>query len=241
MRPSAWRAAWAVYKNELRLLAVSWLGAVFLSAFWGLGGLFFLVGIGTTGEASLRPAVGNLAITLLFLVPMVTMRQLADEARSGTLELALTAPVSSPALLVGKWAAVVSLVGVGIAGSAPWLAVLWRFGEPDLGLAVAHLLGLWLVGGLCAAAGLFASSLTTESMVAGVLAVVLLLPTWLASAGRAVAPAVAQPWLDRVAVLERLRTLAIGGIDSGDLVWFACATLGWLFLAWRVLESRRWS
>ncbi len=240
MRPTWPVAAWAVCRNELRIFFASWLGWGFLAGFLFLTGLFFTVGVLTTGEASLRPALPNIAVTLLFVLPWITMRQLADEERAGTLELLLTAPVPLGALIVGKWLATLALCGALLAGTWPIVGVLVVYGQPDLGVLAASYLGLALCCGAFAAAGLFASSCTADPVVAGIGGVVLVLPAWLAGAAREVAPLAARPWLDRVSVTHHLRAFASGVVDSSDVVWFAAVAVGFLFLTWRSVESRRW-
>src|SRR5688572_27756607 len=98
-------ATWAVARHELRLFFLTPMAWVFLAACLFLGGVFFTMGISLTGEASLRAVMSNLAVVLLFCLPMVTMRQFAEETRSGTIELLLTAPVPLGALIAGKWLA----------------------------------------------------------------------------------------------------------------------------------------
>jgi ABC-2 type transport system permease protein len=100
--------------------------------------------------------------------------------------------------------------------------------------------GLWICGATFAAAGLFASSVTRDQMVGGVLAVLLLLPLWLASAARDLAPEAWLPVLDRLSFTEHLRSFAQGVVDTADLSWFGGVTFVFLFLTWRSLESRRW-
>ena len=95
------RVAWAIYRKELRTWFVSPLAYVFLGVFLFLAGLFFYLGVTLTGEASLRVMMGNLSITLLFLLPMLTMKHFAEERRQGTFELMMTAPVPLWALLLG--------------------------------------------------------------------------------------------------------------------------------------------
>ncbi len=233
-------AAWAVLKKELRVLFLSPLATVFLTAWLLLGGLFFYLGVALTGEASLRGTMANLGVTLLFCVPLVTMRSFAEEQRSGTLELLLTAPVPLGALIVGKWAAVAVLNSVLLGFACIWGLLLVIYGDPDLGVLFTSYVGLWLCAGTFAAAGLFASSLTKDQMVAGVVAVLMLLPSWLASAARDLAPEAWLPVLDRLSFTEHLRSFAQGVVDSADLAWFAGVTFVFLFLTWRSLESRRW-
>jgi ABC-2 type transport system permease protein len=230
----------AVARNDLRLWFLSAGGWVFLASFLLLAGLFFTIAIATTGEASLRTALPNLGVTLVFTLPLISMRQLADEARSGTLELLLTAPVPLGALIAGKWLAAVALCGLLLVLTFPFPVILATYGDPDPGVLVASYLGLFLCCGAFAAVGLFASSLTRDPTIAGVLGVLFLLPSWLATAARDLAPPDLVPLLERVSFVEHLRSFAQGVLDTGDLAWFVLVTAGFLFLTWRSLESRRW-
>lgn len=239
-RPGAIAATCAISRKELRVLFLSPLAWVFLASFLFLSGVFFYLGIVMSGEASLRSMLANLAVTLLFCLPMVTMRTLALERRSGTLELLLTAPVPLESLIVGKWLAVMALCLVLLALTAPFPVVLAQFGDPDPGVLLTSYLGLLACCGAFSAAGLFASSLTQDQMVAGVGAVLLLLPSWLASVARDLVPVAARQPLDHLSFVEHLRSFARGVIDTGDVAWFGGVTFLFLFLTWRSLESRRW-
>ncbi len=234
-------SAWAILKKELRVLFLSPLAWVFLSAFLLLGGFFFTWGVASTGEASLRGVLANLGVVLIFCLPLVTMRQLAEELRAGTLELLLTSPVPLGALILGKWAASCVLCLVLLALTAPYPLVLVLYGDPDRGVLVTSYLGLMLCCGAFSAAGLFASSLSRDQMVAGVGGVLLLLPFWLAGGAVGVVPVWLEPVLMQLSFVEHLRSFAQGVLDTGDITWFVCFTSLFLFLTWRVLESRRWA
>ena len=240
LAPGVGAATAAVVRHELRLWFLSGAAWIFLSANLLLAGLFFTMSIGATGEASLRGALPNLGVTLVFTLPLVTMRQLAQEESAGTLELLLTAPVPLGALIVGKWAAACALCGLLLGLTFPFPLVLFAWGDPDPGVLATSYLGLFLCCGAFAAVGLFASSLTADPMAAGVIGIGLLMPTWLASAARDLAPEGLAPVLERVSFVEHLRSFASGVIDTGDLAWFAIVTAAFLFGTWRSLESRRW-
>jgi ABC-2 type transport system permease protein len=239
-RPGTLAVTGAVVRNELRLWFLAPAAWVFLSASLFLAGMFFTMAIGATGEASLRGALPNLGVTLVFTLPLVTMRQLAQEARSGTLELLLTAPVPPIALVLGKWLAAVALCGVLLALTFPFPVVLFAWGDPDPGVLATSYLGLFACCCAFSAVGLLASSLTSDPMVAGVLGVLLLLPSWLASAAGQLAPPGMAPLLERISFVEHLRSFAVGVLDTGDLAWFGGVVGVALFGTWRSLESRRW-
>ena len=97
------RSIWTLWKKEMRIYFLSPAAYVFLAVFLFLSGLFFYLGVTLTGEASMRVLLGNLAITQIFVLPMLTMRHFAEERRQGTLELLMTAPLPLSALVVGKW------------------------------------------------------------------------------------------------------------------------------------------
>lgn len=230
----------SILRKELQVFFLSPLAWVFLAAFLFLGGLFFYASLEFTGEASLRGLMANLAVVLLFVLPMVTMRLVAEETRVGTLELLLTSPVPLGAVILGKWLATVMLCVLYLALTAIYPALLFLYGQPDLGPLLTTYLGLLACCGAFAAAGLFTSSLARDQMVAGVLGILLLLPFWLADIARSAVPEWLEPVLERLSLIEHLRGFARGVVDTGDIAWFVGFTGIFLFLTWRSLESRRW-
>jgi ABC-2 type transport system permease protein len=194
-----------------------------------------------TGEASLRVMLGNLSVTLLFLLPLLTMKHFAEERRSGTFELMMTAPVPLWALLTGKWAASLMLCVLLLAGTGIFPLVLAYYGDPDWGIIATSYLGLFLCCAAFVSAGLFSSSLTDEPVAAGLGGVILLLPFWLAGTA---ADMVSVDWLRttmrHIAFLTHVEPFTRGVIDSADVLWFVLFTFAFLFLTWRSIESRRW-
>ncbi len=233
-------AIWAVYRKELRIYFVSPLAYAFLGAFLFLAGLFFYMGIALTGEASLRVMLGNLAISLLFVLPMLTMRQLAEEQRQGTFELLMTSPVRLPALILGKWLAVLTLCSIMLGGTLLFPAVLAYYGQPDWGMVATSYLGMFLCCAAFSAAGLFASSLTDDQVAAGLGGILLLLPFWLIGNADALLGEDYAELIELVALLPHLRSFTRGVLDSADVLWFVGFCFVFLFLTYRTLESRRW-
>jgi ABC-2 type transport system permease protein len=238
--PTVAGAAWAILRNELRLWFLAPAAWVFLASTLFLLGLLFTIAITTTGEASLRSVLPNLGATLVFTLPLVTMRQLAEEARSGTLELVLTAPVPLGSLIVGKWLAALVLCAALLLATLPYPAVLYAYGDPDPGVLLTCYLGLFLCCAAFSAIGLFASSLARDPTVAGVLGVLLLVPSWLASAAQQLAPPSLVPVLQRISFIDHLRSFAQGVLDTGDIAWFLIVTAAALFLTYQSVASRVW-
>ncbi len=235
------RVFFAVLRKELRVTFVSPLAWVFLVAFLFLAGLFFYLGVATTGSASLRTMMANLSLALLFLLPMLTMRHFAEESRTGTLELMMTAPVPIWSLVLGKWASSVVLCAILLMGTGLFPAILAYYGEPDWGVVGSSYLGLMLCCMTFCAAGLFSSSLTDEPVAGGLLGVIFLLPVWIAGpAAEMVDESLWRTILRELSLQSHVGAMARGVIDTADLAWFLLLTGGFLFLAWRSVESRRW-
>ncbi len=235
------RAAWAILRKELRIYFVSPLAYVFLAVFLFLAGVFFYLGITLTGEASLRVMLGNLSITLLFVLPMLTMRHFAEEQRSGTFELLMTSPVHPWAMILGKWAASLVLCCVMLAGTLVFTGVLAYYGEPDWGTVLTSYIALLLCSAAFCAAGMFASSLTRDQVAAGLAGIIILLPFWLIgqAANLTDHPGLAEV-LDKASFLTHVRSFTRGVIDTADIAYFVAFVFVFLFLTYRTLESRRW-
>ena len=90
-------------------------------------------------EFMIRPLFGNTAVILLFLLPMLTMRSYAEEKRSGTMELLLTSPLSDFQIIMGKFLGALALYGLMLALTLIHIAVLFWYGEPELGLSLIHI------------------------------------------------------------------------------------------------------
>ena len=233
--------AWAIFKKELRIYFVSPLAYVFLGAFLLLAGLFFYMGISSTGEASLRVMMSNLTMALLFLLPFLTMRHFAEERRQRTFELMMTAPVPLWAMLLGKWAASFALCLLLLAGTLLFPLLLAYYGEPDWGIIATSYLGLLLCCGAFVAAGLFASSLTEEPVAAGISGVLILLPFWIAgTSAEMIENEVVREGLRHLSLTSHLEPFSRGLVDSADVIWFVLFTGTFLFLTWQSVESRRW-
>lgn len=235
------RHAWAIFRKELRIYFVSPLAYVFLGVFLFLAGMFFYLGVTMTGEASLRVMLGNLSVTLLFLLPLLTMRHFAEERRSGTYELMMTAPVPLWSLLAGKWAASFALCTLLLAGTFIFPMLLAYYGEPDWGVIATSYLGLMLLCGAFVSAGLFTSSLTDEPVAAGLGGVLVLLPFWLSgTAADLVGSDALREVLRQLSFLTHIEPFTRGVVDSAEVAWFGLFTFAFLFLTWRSVESRRW-
>src|SRR5208283_5897979 len=191
-------------------------------------------------ERVIEPMLHNLAIVLVILVPAITMRSFAEEKRTGTYELLLTAPIRTGEIVAGKFiaASAFTLVMVALAWIFP--LILMIFGNPEVGVMFAGYLGLALVAITFVAIGLFTSSLTQNQIVAAIssfgILIMLLVISWAADSGGGTVWAV----LKYLSLPEHFSTMVRGVINTADIVFFLSAIMVALFLTQRAVESARW-
>jgi ABC-2 type transport system permease protein len=200
-------------------------------------GLLVVDQLASRNQAVLQPLFPLAGFLLLLVVPVLTMRAFAEEARSGTLDQLLAVPVRTGPLVVAKWLAawLSALVVLAPAGAFVALTALW--GDPDDGPAIAGFVGLTLLAGVAAAVGVLASACTESQPIAAVAALFAGMVAWFAHVGD---PAAGDAGLlAAISLSERLRLFAGGAIDSGDVAFLLTATAGALVLAATVLDLRR--
>ena len=232
--------AFTIARRELGAYFVSPIAYLVTAAFLTISGYLFSLSLFFSRQASLSGLFFNINFVLLFIAPLLTMRLLADEQKTGTIEVLLTAPVRDWEVVLGKFLAALALFGVMLLFTLYYPVILWRLGStPDIGPVVTGYLGLLLFAGATFALGTLASSLTENQIVAAVLAFGFLLLLWLIDAAGNVAPGAATV-LTALSLNGHFNDFARGAINLEDVVYYLSLTVGALFIATRILETRRY-
>ena len=260
----------AIAGRELASFFVSPVAYVVLTLWSVLAGTFFLSSLVTfdqqlaqaaqlgaadfanrmnLNDGLITPFIGSMWIVLIFLVPAVTMGLFSSEKANGTDELLLTSPLSIWEIVLGKYLAGAAFVLIMTAIVAFFPALLFVYGDPEVGKTASGLLGLLLVSLSYVAVGAFASSLTRNQLIAFVLTAVLLLVMGLmlpfiveiglggSAAGQGSGLAQSVAWISTGGHFERLLT---GLVDTADLAYFVVVIAACLVLAKSAIESVRW-
>lgn len=178
---------------------------------------------------------------LTVIVPAICMRTISEEYRAGTMEKLMTAPLSDSQMVLGKYLASLVFFVVMLAPTLVYLFLMQAYGSPDWGQSLASYLGLLLVGVAFTAFGVFASSLTSNQVVAWILGWVPLL--LFAVLARFAANQVEGIWravFQQINVVGRYETFSKGLITTDGVVFFLAVAMLFIFLAVKVVESRRW-
>jgi len=162
-------AIWVIAKRELGSFFDSLIAYILLILFLGFSGFFtWLYGsdIFFIGQASLQSFFGIAFWTLFFFIPALTMRLLAEENKTGTIELLLTKAVTDRQVVVGKFLSTLMLVSIGLLFTLPYVITLANIGNIDSGEIFSGYLGLLLMSAAYISIGLYASSITSNQIVA---------------------------------------------------------------------------
>ncbi|MBI5006128.1 MAG: ABC transporter permease subunit [Nitrosomonadales bacterium] len=179
------------------------------------------------------PLCSALALMLMMLIPLFTMRLIAEERRNQTWVLLLTAPVPAAHIVLGKFLGLLALLAIIIAGCAAMLATLLLGTQADIGLMLANLGGVLLLAAGYAALGLYLSALSRQPIIAAISALGLSFGLWLLemSAG--------DGFLRAVSPNAHFQNLNMGLVNSADLIYFALFITTLLWLTVRQLNDER--
>ena len=219
--------------------------------------LGYLARIGQGLPVTMDPIFGLIALLMVFFTPLYTMRLLAEERRSGTLEVLLTSPVRDWELVVGKWLGSFVFYLATIAFTLVYVVLLSIFTQThypatvlglhlelptvDYGRIAAGYVGVALVGAAWVSLGLLASSLTSNQIIAAVVGVGLLLAfQYLFGTLATFLVSPYSDFFDYLNAANHAGSFSAGRLVPKDAIYFVTLTAGALFLTTRIVESRRW-
>ncbi len=234
------RNTWLIARRELVSYFTSPIAYAVTAVFLVIVGYFFGVILYYSREATMRYLFYNVTTILLLIGPALTMRLVAEERKSGTIELLLTSPVRDGEVIAGKYIAALALWALMLALTLVYPALLKAFGNPDPGPIATGYLGLLLAGGAILALGVVASTVTSNQIIAALLAFGFSLILWLTDALQDLVSGALGSFFSYLSLSTHFADFPKGVIDTKDVVFFLTLVVGALFLATRLLEARRW-
>jgi ABC-2 type transport system permease protein len=229
-----------IYRRELRSYFNSPVAYVVILVFLIIIGWFFTSNLFVMNVASLRVVFELVPIVFLFFVPAVTMRLIAEERKSGTIELLTTKPVGDGEIILGKFLAAWTLLAAALLPTLIYAITVTMLGNLDMGPVLAGYLGLLLMGGVYIAIGIFASSLTDNQIVAFILSFLIVFVLFMLDKVLLYVPEGLASTLEFLSIDFHFSNIARGVIDSRDVIYFG-SLLGFsLLLATVSLERRKW-
>ena len=191
-------------------------------------------------EMVIEPSFQNMAVVLLLIIPIVTMRSFAEEKKSKTFRLLLSSPVDLKEIIWGKFLACMIVITLMVLISSYSIGFLFMIGEPDIGPVLTGYLGILLTAACYVSVGIFASSLTENQIVAAVITFGFSLFMWVIGWGSQAANSTTGQVLEYLSVIEHMDRFLKGMIETSDLTYYLSFIIFGLFLCYRTLDSNRW-
>ena len=220
---------WAIYKRELRSYFITPIGYIFAGMFIAVSGaLFAYTTLLKQDSSGLYTYFVLLLLVFCILLPLLTMKLFAEERKSRTEQMLLTAPVTLTGIVCAKFFAALTIFAVSLAVNSLNFILLYRYGSPNLAVILTNILGLFLVG---------ENQLIAAVSSIAIIAVLLLLSL--------LAQKIPFEWLRVVvrwfSVVDRYTPFTVGYFDIPALIYFISFACVFIFLTVRVYEKRRWS
>jgi ABC-2 type transport system permease protein len=225
-------------RKELHAMFSSPIAYTVAAVFLLVLGYTFSLTLFATKVANLTYIFHQMYVLSILLVPVLTMRAFAEERRSDTLELLLTAPVAEAWIVLSKFFGTYALVIGMYALSSVFALILGAYGEPDWGPIVGGYLALALLAAPLVAVGLFMSSLTENQVVAAAGTLGVLLMLWFADSVAYLLPQPLEAVVVNLSLIGHFRPLAAGSVFLSDAGYFLTLAMLALFLATRRLAER---
>jgi ABC-2 type transport system permease protein len=238
-----------LFRRELGSFLHYPLAYVILTAFLLLLGLFFYTFVKSMPdfylEMGLERVFGAILTFLIFCAPILTMRLVAEEKKSGTIEVLMTAPVTDAQVILSKFLSVMAYFGILMVPSVVYVVMLSRYSlaTPDYGIIIGGYVGLTFMASAYFSLGLFVSSLTRNQIVAAIIAFVCFVALWIVPGyvGERVTTGWARALCEHVNFVKYHEVFQRGVVDSRAVLYDLSLTALFLFLSVRTLESRRWA
>ncbi|MDP8248277.1 MAG: ABC transporter permease [Candidatus Tritonobacter lacicola] len=180
-------------------------------------------------------------LTLSLIASVVTMRLLAEEKKSGTIEVLMTAPVRDTEVIAAKYLSALAFYAILWLPTLAYVAILKTQSSPDLGPVASGYLGSLLLGAMFLSIGAFASTLTKNQIVSAVFTFIVLTMIWTVGFLDGIFEDPAwKALISYVNVFRHFDNFGKGIVDTRALVYYLSTALFFLFLAVKVIDSRKW-
>lgn len=230
----------AIAGREMRSYFGSPLAFVVAAMFILVVGYLFSLILFHTKQANFQPLFSNMAVMLLLVVPALSMRLIADERKTGTIELLMTSPIHDRDLVLGKYLAALVYLGFLVLLTAAFPLLIALSTKLEWWVILSGYLGVFLLGASFMAIGVLASSLTANMIIAAMVTFAVSLVVWLLPSAGQVFGGVTADVMTYLSVINHQENMGRGVLDSSDLIFYLSFIVACLFMAVRSVETYHW-
>lgn len=172
----------AIYKKELKSYFTTVIGCMFMAILLAVVGLYYYAINLAGGYPYFGYTLSSITMILIILIPILSMRSMAEERRQKTDQMLLTAPLGTWQMIVSKYLAMLTIFAIPVVMLIFYPLIMANYGTISYGMSYTSILGFFLVGGLCISIGLFMSALTESQVIAAVLTFLILFVSYMMTA-----------------------------------------------------------
>jgi len=232
---------WAVYRKELRSYFYSPIAYVLIGLFILLTSIFFFLGNLASRVADFSGIVATMGFILVFIIPVLTMRILAEDRKNGTEVLLLTSPSRLSGIVIGKFLAAFTVFLILTVLTFVYPVIIVLLGGKITAQLVGSYIGFILLGASFISVGVFASSITENQVVAVIVGFVSLLVMWIIDSLAGFIGGFAGKVLSWFSLLSRYEDFNKGILSLSPIVYYISFTAVFIFITIQMIEKRRWS
>ena len=222
---------WAVVKKEFKTYFFSPVGYVFIGLFLIMFSIFFYLDVFQYQSTNFEYIFYSGATILTFIVPILTMRALAEERKTGTEQLLLTSPLSITKVVLGKFIAATLIVVITEICTFMYFIILSCFGTPHITTALVTLFGFLLLAMSYISFGILASSVTENQIIAGVITIGFFILTWFLPQFNTI--------FTNFSLINMFTKFPTGQIDIADTITFVTFTITCILLTITIMQRRK--
>jgi len=231
----------AIWKRDFKSYFNSPIAYVLIGLFMFLSSYFFNNYLSYGSSDVTSSLVSDMSFLLLFVIPILTMKSIAEDKKNGTEVLLLTSPARVTEIVMGKFLALYSVFLIMTGFTLIFPIILIVFGGPDLALILSSYLGFILYGAVFVAVGLFASSLTENQIVAAIIGFVGLFVLYTIKFLASFFSGFMYDVFTWLSINDRYTDFMNGIIDITSIVFMISLAAIFIYLTVRVIERKRWS
>ncbi len=234
------KKSWTVCARELSSYFNSPVAYIVIVVYLLICGWFFAANLFFDQQATLRGFFGMAPLMFVFFAPAISMGLLAEEQRRGTVEILLTYPVTTAAVLAGKYTAALVLMSLAVFLTFPYVVTITALGHPDVGALFTGYCGLLLMGGVYLAVGLWASTMVKNQLSAFILGFLVSFSLFMFDKFQAWIPQPLNRVIGFLSVDNHFKAMSRGVVDTRDVIYYLSLIL--FFLAWSLylVQRRKW-
>ncbi len=229
-----------IFLKELRSYFNSAIAYIVIVGFLGILGWFFTTNLFLMNMSSLRVVFEITPFLLLFFGPLITMRLLSEEMKTGTLELLMTKPIREHEIVIGKFLSAWALFFFTLLPTLSYYITVALLGRLDIGPVIGGYLGLMFVGGVFISVSMLGSSLSENQITSAMISFFIVFSLFMLDKVLYVVPPYLATILEYMSIDYHFANIARGVIDTRDLIYYLSMISFSLMLGSVALQRKRW-